>query len=179
MSENRLPTIQEIKTGQLNEIGAQNALNVLLNQEPPQEWVSIHPMAKTKYLPIDKVEYLLTKIFVNWSVEVKQVQVIANSAVITVRLHYQNPINNQMCWQDGVGAAPIHTKAGKGAMDWNEVQSDSVMKAVPSAKSYAVKDAAEELGKIFGKDLNRKDTLAYDNLIKDNERFKNATLTEK
>ena len=179
MNENKLPTIQEIKTGQLNEIGAQNALNVLLNQDPPKDWISIRPIAKTKYLPIDKVEYLLTKIFVNWSVEVKYVQVIANSVVVTVRLHYQNPITEQSNWQDGVGAAPIHTKSGKGAMDWNEVQADSVMKAVPSAKSYAVKDAAEELGKIFGKDLNRKDTLAYDNLIKDDSRFLNAKITEK
>ena len=176
---NNLPTIREIQTGELSIAGKDNALNVLLNQTPPSTWVKKHPMSKTDYLPIDKVEFLLTKIFIKWNIEVKQVQVIANSAVITVRLHYQNPISNEMEWQDGVGAAPIHTAKRKGAMYWNEVQADSVMKAVPAAKSYAVKDAAEELGKIFGKDLNRKDTMAYDSLLSDPERFKDAKITEK
>ena len=35
------------------------------------------------------------------------------------------------------------------------------MKSVPAAESYAVKDAAEKLGKLFGKDLNRKDAFGY------------------
>jgi hypothetical protein len=39
------------------------------------------------------------------------------------------------------------------------------MKAAPAAESYAVKDAAEKIGKIFGKDLNRKDEIIYDSLI--------------
>ena len=34
----------------------------------------------------------------------------------------------------------------------------------PAAESYAVKDAAEKIGKLFGKDLNRKDNINYDNL---------------
>lgn len=36
------------------------------------------------------------------------------------------------------------------------------MKALPTAESYAIKDAAEKLGKLFGKDLNRKDELAFE-----------------
>jgi hypothetical protein len=179
MSENKLPTIAEIEKGDISIQGKLNALNVLLNQNPPKSWQKQHPIAKSVvYIPIDKVEFLLTKIFITWFVEVKAVQVIANSAVVTIRLHYENPITLEMCWTDGVGAAPIHTKSGAGAMDWNAVQADSVMKAVPAAKSYAVKDAAECLGKIFGKDLNRKDTMAYDNLIND-ARFENAKITEK
>jgi hypothetical protein len=31
--------------------------------------------------------------------------------------------------------------------------------AAPAAESYALKDAAEKLGRIFGKDINRKDTI--------------------
>jgi len=40
------------------------------------------------------------------------------------------------------------------------------MKAAPAAESYAVKDAAEKIGKIFGKDLNRADQIVYDELAK-------------
>lgn len=174
-----LPSIKEIASGEMTVAGKENALNVLLNQQPPKDWVKKHPFASCNYIPIDKIEYLLTKIFIKWHVEVKEVTTIANSAVVTVRLYYQNPISEVMEWQDGIGAAPIHTNKGKGAMDWNEVQADSVMKAVPAAKSYAIKDAAELLGKIFGKDLNRKDTLVYDSLLNDVDRFKDAKITEK
>lgn len=150
-----------------------------MNASPPESWIKKHPIAKNvSYIPIDKVEYLLTSIFVQWHVEIRQVQVIANSGVVTIRLHYLDPFSSEMLWQDGVGAAPIHTKSGAKAMDWNEVNADSVMKAVPAAESYAVKDAAEKIGRIFGKDLNRKDLLTYEKLA-DSDRFKNATLTEK
>jgi hypothetical protein len=182
MSENtpvKIPTIDEIVKMELPDTGKENALNVLLNQNPPEKWLKKHPMASNVvYLPIDKVEFLLTKIFVNWFVEIKQVQTLANSAVVTVRLSYQNPITGEYRFQEGVGAAPIHTAKGKGAMDWNEVLTDSVMKATPAAESYAIKDAAEKIGRIFGKDLNRKDLIAYDGL-QDSKRFENAKITEK
>ena len=176
---NQLPTIEEIVKGEFSPIDKKNALNVLLNQQPPASWLKKHPMASgVKYLPIDKVEYLLTKIFHSWSVEIKNIQVIANSAVVTIRLHYVNPLDLESDFQDGVGAAPIHTKKGSGAMEWDQVNPDSVMKAVPAAESYAVKDAAEKLGRLFGKDLNRKDLLNYDSLT-DVSKFKNAEITEK
>ena len=41
----------------------------------------------------------------------------------------------------------------------------SVMKAAPAAESYAIKDAAEKIGKLFGKDLNRADKIMYDSLL--------------
>lgn len=36
--------------------------------------------------------------------------------------------------------------------------------ALPGAESYAIKDAAEKIGRVFGKDLNRKELMAYENL---------------
>ena len=38
------------------------------------------------------------------------------------------------------------------------------MKAAPAAESYAVKDAAEKIGKLLGKDMNRADRIMYDTL---------------
>jgi len=35
------------------------------------------------------------------------------------------------------------------------------MMALPSAESFAIKDAAQKLGKLFGKDLNRRETVAF------------------
>jgi hypothetical protein len=161
----QLPTLQELRSD-LDVKIEQNQLNVLLNAEPVKEWVHQHPIFKNvKYLPIERVEYLLTRIFLKWNVEVKNVQTIANSVVVTVRLFYQDVFTDQMLWQDGIGAAPIQTDKGAGASDFNAVKSDSVMKAAPAAESYAIKDAAEKIGKLFGKDLNRADKIMYDSLL--------------
>ena len=160
-----LPTLQDLRSD-IELKADQNALNVLLNAEPPKEWIKEHPMfKKVRYLPIERVEYLLTRIFLKWNVEVKTVQVIANSVVVTIRLYYQDPMSDQMLWQDGVGAAPLQTDKGAGAVDFNAIKSDAVMKAAPAAESYAVKDAAEKIGKLFGKDLNRADKIMYDSLF--------------
>ena len=160
-----LPTYDELVSGDLDLKNQQNDVNILLNNEPPKTWTKDHPMAKgVRYLPIERIEYMLTRIFKKWNVEIRQVQVIANSVVVTVRLYYQDVLSNEMLWQDGIGASPIQTDKGAGAMDWNKTKNDAVMKAAPAAESYAVKDAAEKIGKLFGKDMNRADKIMYDTL---------------
>jgi len=165
MEKRNLPKLADLYDGNLELKQGQNELNVLLNQPPKSEWIKEHPFAKgVKYIPIERIEFLLTRLFIKWRVEVKSIQVIANSCVVTIRLHYQNVEDNEWSWQDGIGAAPIQTKKGEGAMDVEKTLPDAVMKAAPAAESYAVKDAAEKIGKIFGKDLNRKDEIIYDSL---------------
>lgn len=141
----------------------ENALMILCNQEPPPQWLAYHPTAKIKvngkdeplpYLPIARVEYLLTRIFGGWWVEVKNIQFTASSVVVTVRLYVINPVTDEEEWSDGVGASPI------GRSDVG------VQLAVPAAESFAIKDAAEKFGKLFGKDLTRKDAISYDSLLK-------------
>lgn len=162
-----LPTLEQLYGGDIISKQDANSINYLLNQPPMPEWVKQHPLAKSvRYLPIERVEYLLTRLFTEWRVEIKSVNTIANSVVVLIRLHYRNIHNDEWSWQDGVGACPIQTDSGAGAMDWNKAKSDGVMKAAPAAESYAIKDAAEKLGKIFGKDLNRKDEVGYENLLK-------------
>ena len=157
----KLPTIQEIREN--TEIAFRNdQLNAILNVEPPTQWIKKHPFAKSvNYLPIDKVEYLMTKIFQVWNTEVLSVSQLFNSVSVTVRVHYQDPITNQMRFHDGVGAVGIQTDKGESASNMNAIKSDAVMKALPAAKSYAIKDACEHIGKIFGRDLNRPDAVEF------------------
>lgn len=154
-------------------------LAILLNAEPWEGWVRDHPTIKTKnekgeyvplkFIPISIIEYLLTRIFGFWKVEIKNTSLLANSVKCEVRLWYKHPITGDWEWSDGVGASPLQTDAGKGAVDFNYLKSGSVMMAAPAAESYAIKDAAEKLGALFGKDLNRKDIGNYENLTKVNE----------
>lgn len=160
----KLPTLSDLIKE--NELTAQDRdLMVLLNQEPPKSWIKQHPTTKGSYLPIERVEYLLSRIFTKWWVEVRAVQSIANSVVVTVRLYVVDPITNSEQFQDGVGAAPIQTDKGAGAMDWNKAKSAGVTMAAPSAETYAIKDAAEKFGRLFGKDLNRKEEIDYKPLL--------------
>lgn len=142
----------------------------LVNLDPPLNLVKNHPMASgVKYMPIDKVEMLLTKIFQRWRVEILREGQLLNSIFATVRLHYLHPITGEWEFQDGVGAMPIQVDKGKNASQLEWIKSDAIQKGLPAAESYAVKDAAEKIGRIFGKDLNRKDTLAFSPSYKSNE----------
>lgn len=145
----------------------QSELLVLLNANPRKEWIKHHPQITVKddngqyvplkYLSIQTVEYLLTSIFLKWRVEIKETKLIANSVVVSVRLFVQDPLTMEWDFQDGVGASPIQTDKGAGAIEFNLMKNGAIQMAAPAAESYAIKDAAEKFGKIFGKDLNRRD----------------------
>lgn len=173
----KIPTLSEL-VAESDERIKDNALMVIVNQEPPKQWLKEHPTAKTKkngvsipvpYLPISRVEYLLTRIYTKWWVEIKSVQCIANSTCVVVRLYVVNPVTGETEWNDGVGAAPIQTDAGFAAMDWSKAKAHGVMISAPAAESYAFKDAAEKFGKLFGKDLVRDETIDYTSLLKREE----------
>lgn len=188
-----LPSIQDLYKDTELAI-KENQLNALLNQLPKGEWIVKHPTIKKEsideqgkkiyvpidYIPINRIEWLLTRIFLKWKVEVKDVQLIANSVQVTIRLYYKNPLDNEWDWNDGVGAVPIQTKKDSGAIDFNNMKSNAIMMAAPAAKTYAIKDAAEQIGRLFGRDLNRKDIAYYDEaMMKASEQMRISELRYK
>jgi hypothetical protein len=84
-----------------------------------------------------------------------------NAVYVCIRLHYCNPASGQWEFQDGLGAQELQTKAGASAADLAAINKGAVMMALPIAESYAIKDASEKIGKLFGRDLNRKDTMGF------------------
>jgi hypothetical protein len=206
----KLPTLKEIIDGQVTVNEKYKGINVLLNQHPPAAWIKKNAFAgNSEYLPIDKIEYLLTSIYGDWFVKIKNVQLIGNSVEVTLTLYvkpiidelqeaieesYREANENRLTellkikhtrrredWyicQDGTGAAAIQVDAGEKASAFDKIKTYGVAIAAPKAESVALGDAADKLGRIFGKDLNRKDQVSYDRLI-DPEKFKDAKLTEK
>lgn len=113
-------------------------LDEILNSEPKKEWLKEHPQVKGfMYLPIERVEFLLTRLFNNIKIEIRSVISEDNRAVVTVRVNYGDGM-----FHDGIGAAQI-SKTQPAEMSF------------PLAKSLAIKDSCDFFGKIFGKDLNR------------------------
>lgn len=160
----KLPTLNEILNDQVAEVGKYEALNSILNHEPPAQWVKEHPFIPGwKYLPIEKVEYLLLKIFKRFSVKVRKTGMLLNAVEVTVRVKYRDPVTGDWVSQDGVGACELQTQAKTGSLklDMSNINKGAVSMALPIAKSLAVKDATDHIGKIFGRDLNRKDVIPF------------------
>jgi hypothetical protein len=151
MSKSDLVLLKE-STGDIQDFIKNSDFLKIVNSNPPQAFVKDHPIAKgVKYVPIDKVELMLDTIFQQWYPEVLKTGQLLNAIEVTVRVQFV----------DGVGAVAIQTDQGKSAADLAAVKSNAVMLALPAAKSYAIKDAVEHIGKLFGRDLNRKDTMAF------------------
>jgi hypothetical protein len=168
-----LPELYEA-TG-MKELKKMQDLITILNRPPKQEWIVKHNNINDyHYIPIERIEWLLTSIFTEWRLEVRDYKQIINSVSVHVRLHVKNPITGQWdWWQDGLGASPIQTEKGAGPVDLDKILSAGVQMSLPAAESYALSDAAEKFGKIFGKDINRKHGMIYGNLAeRDVEKLK-------
>ena len=161
-SEKRALALLSEDVGTLEDNIVKDKFNAIVNTPTPAALVKEHPLQKgVKYIPIDKVETLLTRIFQQWYVEVLREGQLLNSIYVTVRLHYLHPLTGEWLHQDGVGAVQIQVDKGETASNLAAIKPNAIMLGLPSAKSYAIKDAAEHIGKLFGRDLNRKDTMAF------------------
>lgn len=159
--ENKLPSLKDL-IGTEAAIYKNDELNLLLNQDVPTSWLKKHPIIKDHwYIPIDRVENLLTVIFQEWKAEVIEFKQLFNSVSVHVRLHYRHPVTREWSYHDGLGAVGVQTDKGEAASNLNAIKQDAVTKALPSAKSFAIKDAADHLGKLFGRDINRKDNIEF------------------
>ncbi|MFK7947831.1 MAG: hypothetical protein AB8G11_09585 [Saprospiraceae bacterium] len=161
MSEkNNLPILKDL----VNDIALyekSDELNFLLNQEPPKKWVKEHPYVRGhKYVPIDKVEYLMRKIFKKYRIEILREGTSFNGVFVCVRVHYLNPVSNDWDFHDGIGAIHLQVKKGSSPSDLANINNGALSMAFPLAKTLAIKDACDMFGKLFGSDLNRRDTLA-------------------
>lgn len=158
MSKN-LPTVKEL-VKDLDEYKKKDGWLFLLNQEPPAKWVKVHPYAKDhKYIPIDKVEYLLRRLFKDYKIEILREGVSFNGVYVVARVHYKDPITNEMKFHDGIGAMHLQVKSGSSPADLQNINNGALSMAYPIAKTLAIKDACDHFGKLFGSDLNRKDAL--------------------
>jgi len=157
-----LPKVADLFAENIEQAFKQEELNLLLNQEPNQKWVKEHPFIKGyKYLPIDKIEFMLRKIFKVFRIEITGQGTAFNGVWVTVRVHYLNPTTNEMSFHDGIGAMQMQTAKGTSPADLININNGALSMAFPAAKTVAIKDACDHFGKLFGCDLNRKDTMNF------------------
>ena len=145
-----LPKIKDIYSDKLT-VQKDDVFVTLMNQPPQPKWVKEHPFIKGyKYLPIERVEYLLKTIFKRYRIEITGQGQSFNGVWVTVRVHYLHPITNEWDFHDGIGASQLQTSKGTSPADLGNINNGALSMAFPNAKTIAIKDACDHFGKLFG-----------------------------
>lgn len=162
-TKNTLPSISELYNVENMELAFKtDQFNLLMNQEPKKEWILENKFAgNSKYIPIGIIETLLQRVFKEFRVEILREGQLFNAVYVAIRLHYLHPVTGEWGSHDGIGSCQIQTKSGASPADLQSINNNAVMMALPMAKSYAIKDATDHLGKLFGRDLNRDKQMAF------------------
>lgn len=134
-----------------------------LNSPPPPSWIKKHPIHGNYYVPIDKVEAMLDAFFLSWSVKVLNIQLMINCVTVHVELKVIDFNGNEII-HHGVGAEALQVNKDANPLDTTALKQNAVVIALPKAKTEAIKDAAHHLGKIFGRDVNRKDIMPFESI---------------
>ena len=156
-----LPSIKDLYQD-LQVVQKNDAFLTLINQPPKNEWVKEHPFIRGyKYLPIERIEFLLKTIFKNYKIEITGQGQSFNGVWVTVRIHYMHPLTGEWLFHDGIGAIQLQTAKGTSPADLANINNGALSMAYPHAKTLAIKDACDSFGLLFGSDLNRKDLISY------------------
>lgn len=174
MPSYQLPTLAELQSDV--ELAFKNDdLNKLLNAPVPQNWIKEHPFVNIKvpdttgrqvsvplpYIPVKRVKFMLRRIFGKYKWEIKNVGQMLNAVYVTGTLSVPNPITGEWDSEDGCGAAQIQMDAGATQGDLSKIKSNAIQIGLPAAESYALKNAAEKFGDIFGGNLIDLDKVAF------------------
>jgi hypothetical protein len=145
MSKNKhCPSLEELHSDKPALTEIESDWQMLYNSEPKPEWLKEHPdYPGRKYLPIDKTEIQLTRLFGYYKVTVLREGVERGLGVwVTLEIGWTDPETKE--WRTQTGSA-----------GWPCTKQADLKGAFQAAKSEAIKDAAHHIGKVFGRDLNR------------------------
>lgn len=129
-----------------------------LNAEPDPREFEPTPDGKARTLPISFVQMTLDELyFGQWDTTDPTYQQIFNEVVATVILTVIHPVTGRA--QKRAGWASVIITQDKDALvaDFNMTKKKNALDlAFPKLGAEAFKSAAQSLGKIFGRDINRK-----------------------
>lgn len=139
-----------------------------LNENPPKEEIQINEQAGgAMYLPISFVQMKLDELYYGlWESEITHVQVVANEIIGYGTLTVTHPVTGGRLVRSGAGAVMVQMKSEKSGgngriSDVENKIKNTLVKDFPHLQAEIIKSAAKSLGKIFGRDLNRKHVDQY------------------
>lgn len=141
----------------------------LINEAPPKEGLQKTPDGKADTLTISHVEATLDEVYLGqWGTTDVNIQVVANEILVWLTLWVIHPLTKIKIERSGFAAVQItvdkapdeiknnYQEKNRWALNLDNKKPNACYLAFPKAKSEAIKNAAKTLGKIFGRELNRK-----------------------
>jgi hypothetical protein len=149
-----------------------------LNREPNPAEFDKTADGKAYTLPISFVEMTLDEIYFGmWELTDPSYQQIFNEVVGTATLTVKHPITGDKIRRVGFASIIITQDSGANLADFNSTKKKNALDlSFPKLKAEILKNAAQSLGKIFGRDINRKkkDTFTPSLVPISNEAFEAA-----
>lgn len=129
-----------------------------LNAEPDPREFEKTPDGRAQYLPVSFVEMTLDEIFFGqWELTDIQTQQIFNEVVGNGILTVTHPVTGKTIRRAGFGAVVITQDKDASIADFNITKKKNALDLTyPKLKAEILKNAASSLGKVFGRDINRK-----------------------
>lgn len=149
------------------ELLALERFNQRLNTPPPKEEIKENKFAdNAKYLPISFVQMTLDEMYFGlWETVNFTKQVIVNEIVGSVELRVFHPVIKQWITKTGVAATPIRLVKDSEVTDVSAKIKNALTQDAPHLLADCIKNAAKQLGKRFGRDLNRKFEDTYNPMV--------------
>lgn len=159
-----------------------------LNREPNPSEIAKTPDGKASDLPISYVEMTLDELFFGlWSTRNFTTKLISNEVVGELELEVIHPVTQKPIIRIGSAAIQIMVDKvpdGMSGQERNQWALNAANKkpnaldmAYPKLKAECTKNAAKTLGKIFGRDLNRREKVdSYKPVIHGSENSKIKTV---
>jgi hypothetical protein len=143
-----------------------------LNMEPDAQGVEPTPDRKALTLVISHVETTLDEMFFgHWRTENFKWQTISNEVTGSIELVVTNPITGVEIRRTGAASiiitmdrAPeglVGAERNRWALNPDNKKPNALDMAFPKLKTECIKNAAQGLGKLFGRDLNRRNADQY------------------
>jgi hypothetical protein len=129
-----------------------------LNTEPDPREFDKTPDGKAQTLPISFVEMTLDELFLGqWELSDVETKQIFNEVVGTGILTVWHPVTQRPLKRAGFGAVVITQDKDAAVSDFNMTKKKNALDlSFPKLKAEITKNAAQTLGKILGRDINRK-----------------------
>lgn len=134
-----------------------------LNLEPNPEELDKTADGKARTLPISFIEMTLDEIYLGqWETSEPTYQQIFNEVVGSLVLTVWHPITGRPMRRVGFASVVITQDKDAQISEFNVTKKKNALDlSFPKLKSECVKNAAQSLGKVFGRDLNRKKVDQY------------------
>ena len=138
------------------------AFQKMLNKQPPNDAIKEH--RQVKYLPISYHESTMDRLFFGlWSSEVVQSIRELNEITCVVKVTYTHPVTGRDYCKTGVASVQIMQESNTKITDFAmHKKPNALQTCLPKARAEAFKNATQQIGKIFGRDLGRKNDAVTD-----------------